>query len=121
MEGFSCGQSKPSSKESLEEAKRLNLNCSFSQIGAAYQMSSVAIYVVDLKRVEPLGSSSRNGTDARLNARNVSAGNRTNVRRSFAKGMAGNPRYAVCGRRIVIFNLQNISLGCNLQACFDHF
>ena len=30
---------------------------SFSQIGAAYQMSSVAIYVVDLKRVEPLLSS----------------------------------------------------------------
>ena len=57
-------------------------------------MSSVAIYVVDLKRVEPLGSSGRNGADARLNARNVSAGSgRTNVRRSFAKGMAGNARY----------------------------
>ena len=74
-------------------------NSSFSQIGAAYQMSSVAIYVVDLKRVEPkLGSSAsssgRNGADdARLNARNVSAGNRTSVRRSFAKGMPGSARY----------------------------
>ena len=58
-------------------------------------MSSVAIYVVDLKRVEPLGSASRNGGDARLNARNVSAAGsgRTNVRRSFAKGAAGNVRY----------------------------
>ena len=56
-------------------------------------MSSVAIYVVDLKRVEPLGSASRNGGDARLNARNVSASSRTNVRRSFAKGAAGNVRY----------------------------
>lgn len=58
-------------------------------IGAAYNMSSVAIYVVDLKRVEPLGCPS--SRTERLNGRNVSAGgNRTNMRRSFAKGMAGN-------------------------------
>ena len=74
----------------------LNVNSSsFSpQIGAAYNMSSVAIYVVDLKRVEPLGCPS--SRTERLNGRNVSAGgNRTNMRRSFAKGMAGNARYCL--------------------------
>ncbi len=58
-------------------------------------MSNVAIYVVDLKRVEPLGSSrgaleSKQALNNALNSRPNSG--REHVRRSFVKGRQGDPR-----------------------------
>jgi hypothetical protein len=59
-------------------------------------MSNVAIYVVDLKRVEPLGTKGASSLDPRTATNNGiinrANGGREHVRRSFAKGKPGVSR-----------------------------